>query len=296
MINFLQLPPEYSGYDSSRFVVIPLPYDSGKSWHGGAAQGPLAVIEASTQMESFDEEVSVQGFHQGIHTLPLNELPVEPERMLARTAELVAPVFKDGKIPICIGGDHSVSIGPIEEAARRYGPLDILHLDAHTDLRDSYQESRLSHACAIRRVWGCGNIIQVGIRSTSMEEAQFLEKQGCSPIYASTFIHRTEEAISTILERFTGRPLYITLDVDCLDPSEMPATGTPEPGGLSWHHVTAILRAAIERSPLIGMDIVELAPVPGIHFPQYTAARLIYKVINYHAVSSMHHAVKDSHK
>jgi agmatinase len=283
-MQFLELQEDLSSLNRARFVVLPLPYDGATSWMAGARLGPRAIIEAYAQMELWDEETGMEGFRQGIHTLPIGEMPLEPQRVLETVRDAARQVFDRGKILIGIGGDHSVSIGTILEAFERYGPLDILQLDAHTDLRQSYQESTLSHACAMRRVWHCGNIIQAGIRSMSRKEHEFLRQQGAAaPIFASMFHSDEDEAIRLVLKRLSGRPLYITIDVDCLDPSEMPATGTPEPGGLSWHTLIRLLRKVVERGTVVGFDLVELSPIPGLHFPQFTAARLIYKIINYMA-------------
>ncbi len=283
-MQFLELQEDFSSLDGARFVVLPLPYDGATSWMAGARLGPRAIIEASAQMELWDEETGMEGFRQGIHTLPIVEMPLEPQKVQETIRVSARRIFDMGKVLIGIGGDHSVSIGTILEAFERYGPLDILQLDAHTDLRQSYQGSTLSHACTMRRIWHCGNIVQAGIRSMSRKEHEFLRQQGAaSPIFASLFHRDEDEAISRVLGRLSGRPLYITIDVDCLDPSEMPATGTPEPGGLSWHTLTRLLRKVIERGTVVGFDLVELSPIPGLHFPQFTAARLIYKIINYMA-------------
>lgn len=283
-MRFLDLPDQFSHIQGSRFVVVPLPYDGGTSWMPGARHAPAAIIEASGQMELFDEETGCEGFRMGIHTLPLKEMPLEPEAALSRARAMIRPLLAEAKMPLAIGGDHSVAVGPILEAFQRFGPLDILQLDAHTDLRESYQGSRYSHACAMRRIWHCGNVIQAGIRSMSREEKEFLEGQGAPmPIFASRFHQDEDSAMKEVLARLTGRPLYITIDVDCLDPAEMPATGTPEPGGLSWGQVTRLLKAVIQKVRPVAADLVELSPLPGLHFPQYTAARLIYKIINYMA-------------
>ena len=274
-----------SSRQESRFVLLPAPFDSTASYGTGARFGPVRIIEASSQLELFDEELLTEPWKGGIFTEEPLDLPVLPEKAAGVIQQAVANVLEQGKVPILLGGDHSVSIGAIRAVSEHLGPVDILQLDAHADLRDQYQGSRFSHACVMRRAWECGNIIQVGLRSLSGGEWEFLKDQGRRPVFARQIRENFREALVRVLDSLTGRPLYITIDVDCLDPSVMPATGTPEPGGLSWYELTGILRAVVERSGLAGFDLVELAPVAGLHHAEFTAARLVYRLIGY-AVSS----------
>ncbi len=270
-----------SSRQKCRFIIIPAPFDSTASYGTGARLGPSRILEASGQLELFDEELLAEPWKAGIFTEEALELPVIPEKAEPVIHHAVAEVLSQNKVPVLLGGDHSVSIGAVRAAAEHFGPLDILHLDAHADLRDEYQGSSYSHACVMRRALEHGNLIQAGIRSLSRKEWQFMESHQLRPIFASRIRQDYQRALDDILSLLTGRPLYITIDVDCLDPSIMPATGTPEPGGLFWYEMTGILRAVMGRSELAGFDVVELAPVPGLHHGEFTAARLVYRMIGY---------------
>ncbi len=274
-------PSHSSPRHESRFIVVPAPFDATASYGAGARLGPSRIIEASCQLELFDEELLQEPWKAGIFTDMALDMPVIPEKAVEMVHDAVEAVLSSGKVPVLLGGDHSVSIGAIRAVSEHLGPLDILQLDAHTDLRDKYQGSPYSHACVMQRVWDLGNPIQVGIRSLSRREWEFLNSKGKRPVFARDIKEDFPRALERILDALTGRPLYITIDVDCLDPSVMPATGTPEPGGLSWRELTGILKEVIGRSGLAGLDVVELAPVPGLHHCEFTAARLIYRVIGY---------------
>ncbi len=265
--------------EESRFLMIPAPFDATASYGTGARFGPERIIEASKQLELFDEELLIEPWKAGICTASRVDLPVVAEKAVDMIASAAGSAFHSGKIPVLLGGDHSVTIGAIKAAHECFGPLDILQFDAHADLREEYQGTRYSHACVMRRVWGLGNVIQVGIRSFSKKEWEFIKAQDKIPLLAKDVIADIDKATDATLSRLSGRPLYITIDVDCLDPSMMPATGTPEPGGLLWHHLLTVLSAVVERSQVIGFDVVELAPVPGLHYPEYTIARLVYRLV-----------------
>ncbi len=265
----------------SRFLIIPAPFDVTASYGTGARFGPARIIEASQQLELFDEELLCEPWKAAIHTQEPLDLPVVVEKAQEVISSAVRMCLEEEKLPILLGGDHSVSIGAIRAAHNHYGQIDILQLDAHADLRDEYQGTCYSHACVMRRIWGLGNVIQAGIRSLSSREWEFLKDQGRTPVFAKDILAETDNALEKICRCLSGRPLYITVDVDCMDPSVMPATGTPEPGGLQWQHILRLLGSVIHQADVIGLDVVELAPVPGLHYPEYTVARLIYKIIGY---------------
>ncbi len=232
-------------------------------------------------MELYDEELKREVYRCGIHTTePLSPL-VDPEAMVQKVEKAASEIVSEQRLPVIIGGDHSVSIGAIRAVANQYGPLDIVQFDAHTDLRDSYQGTRFSHACVMRRVWELGQILQVGIRSTSGEEAKFLGQRGKEPIWAKDILIDLDSCIKKLVGFLSGRPIYITIDLDCLDPGIMPSVGTPEPGGLQWHHLMALLSAITKTGQVKGFDVVELSPIPGLHAPDFLAARLIYRLIGY---------------
>ncbi len=262
--------------------MVPVPFDLTTCYRAGARDGPMHILAASPHMELYEEEAGREVYRCGIHTMDPIEPCISPESMACEVEKAVSGIFKQGKLPVVLGGDHSVSIGAIRAAAGARGPLDIIQFDAHTDLRDEYQGSPYSHACVMRRVWEFGKVIQAGIRSTSEEEMNFLKNSGETPLWAREILEKDlSEAAELIMGRLTGRPIYITIDLDCLDPGIMPSVGTPEPGGLLWHHLTGLLKAICDTNRVIGFDVVELSPIPGMHAPDYLSARLIYKLIGY---------------
>ena len=272
-----------SSFKKANFVVLPIPYDITASWGQGARLGPQRIFEASKELELFDEELLIEPYKVGVHTLPTLELSILPEAAQKTIKDSVRYIFENQKCPVSIGGDHSVSIGVIEVAKAFYEDLTVIQFDAHTDLRKTYQGTSLSHACVIRRIWDTvdGQVIQVGIRSLSKNEWAFLEKEGKEPVWARDIKTDLKGAIALIKSGIKTKHIYITLDVDCLDPSIMPATGTPEPGGLLWHELLEILKALCQQYRVVGFDVVELSPIPGIVHPDFLAARLIYKMIGY---------------
>ena len=262
-------------------VVIPVPFDATTCYKSGARDGPAAILAASPHMELYDEDADCQGWRWGIHTDGPVEPRLPPEAMTAAVEERVEGWLSRGRFPVLLGGDHSISIGAMRACARRFPGLVVVQLDAHTDLRDSYQGSPLSHACVMRRALEAGaSICQVGIRSTSPEELAFMEERGLRPIWAREVWEDLEAAAARLLGAVAGRPIYLTIDLDCLDPSIMPAVGTPEPGGLQWYPLIHLLETVVEGGDVVALDLVELAPIPGLHAADYLAARLLYKLIS----------------
>ncbi|MGQ9499948.1 MAG: agmatinase [Dissulfurimicrobium sp.] len=285
MYQFLDIPSCPQDRNQAKTILIPVPFDLSTCYKAGARDGPASILAASQQMELYDEETGTETYKEGIFTARPIKPVLPPETMIQNIKEVVIPIIRSGQIPCVIGGDHSVSIGAIEAAYAVLGRLNIVHFDAHTDLRDSYLGSRYSHACVIRRVWELGDIIQIGIRSTSKEEMEFLNRQKqwpeCEPIWASRVIEDRNAAIAEALARLKKQPTYVTIDLDCLDPSIMPAVGTPEPGGISWTDITKFLKALTAATKIAAFDVVELAPIAGYHAADFLAARLIYKVLSY---------------
>lgn len=280
-MQFLGLNSPYSDRNTARAVIVPVPYDGTTCYKPGARDAPFHIIAASPHMEFYDEETDSEPYLQGIHTLEPLEPTHLPEKMASMVRESVQDIISEFKLPVTIGGEHSVSIGAIQAASEVFGRINIVHFDAHTDLRDSYLGTRFSHACVLRRVWNIGNVIQVGIRSVSREEKEFLSTQGREPVWAKDIIEDRASSIRAVLSLLEPLPTYVTIDLDCLDPSIMPAVGTPEPGGLSWTDITRFLRELAGATRIIGFDVVELSPIPGYHAADFTAARLIYKFIAY---------------
>ena len=279
-MNFGGINPEYSTFDASAFVVAPVPYDLTTTYQSGSRKGPQAILDASCNMELYDEELDQETFRSGIHTLPALEIEAGgPAGMTVAVEKIIAGIFAAGKIPVMLGGEHSISVGAVRAASDKYPSLSVLHLDAHADMRDTYQGTPFSHACAGRRISEICSMVQVGIRSMSQEEALFL-KEGIVRTYSADDIltdPRWKENVCSHL----SRDVYITLDLDVMDPSIMPATGTPEPGGMQWRDLLALIRYVAGHRSVRGFDVVELLPIPGIVAPDFLAAKLVYRMMGY---------------
>lgn len=283
--SFASLDGDDADFDSAAAVILPVPYDGTVSYRSGARDGPQAIIEASRYLELYEPDLGLEPAQWGIATLPALEPDVSgPEANIARVEEVVGGLADAGKLPVMLGGEHSPTIGAVRALAQRHSGLSVLQLDAHADMRDSYQGSRYSHACVMRRVRetvGDSNVVQAGIRSISSEEMQHIQDAGVNGVHLYTPGHYNNAAAIEELLAGLGETVYVTVDLDGLDPSIMPAVGTPEPGGLSWQETLSILRAVARRSRIIGFDIMELAPNEGPTHAAFTAARLTYKLIGY---------------
>ena len=258
-------------------TVIPVPYDSTASWGSGARFGPEAIIHASNYVETYDEELGVTVQNARVHiTEPVEPHLGSPKDMAGRIEQITESVVSP--FTVLLGGDHSITIGAARAMARRHQGLSFLHIDAHADMRDSYEGSRFSHACTARRLSELGHVVQVGIRSLSEEEAPLVGElttvlwaRDITKVHDTTWISRVLDAL--------GPTVYVTFDVDALDPPVMPATGTPEPGGLSYRHVLDLITAVMQHKTVVGADIVELSPIPGLNHPQFTVARILLRML-----------------
>lgn len=282
--GLLQFGPEEAGfspYNKSPVVVLPIPYEGTVSYGGGASKGPRAILNASLQLEAYDEELQREIASIGIHTLPEVTPAKTPSDMMRTIYEAALKPLRDDKFVVGLGGEHSLTKGILDALLEVRGrDFGVLQLDAHADLRDSYDGTRDSHACIMRRVDDLGLAYsQVGIRSLSKREADFVKKKGRKIYFAHEIQGESawmDEAVDELPEN-----VYITIDVDCLDPSIMPSTGTPEPGGLDWYAVTSFLRKVCEKKKVIGFDVVELAPTPGLQAPDFMTAKLVYRLLGY---------------
>ena len=263
--------------NQSKVVLIPVPYDGTSTWIKGADQGPDAIIQASDTLEMYDIEMDRELHECGIYTDEAVRENSSPEAMVEAVQSRVATHFDAGRFPIVIGGEHSVSIGAIYAAAKKYEGLTVLQFDAHADLRDEYHGSRCNHACVMARAREVANIVQVGIRSVELDEKKHIEPEKC--FYAHE-IHSKRNLAEEIIPQL-GEKVYITIDLDAFDPSIMPSTGTPEPGGLLWYPVLELLKEISEQRDIVGFDVVELCPNGANPGPDYMAAKLIYKLIGY---------------
>lgn len=277
--NFLALDEKLSGYDTARAVVLPIPYEATVSYGAGTRNGPAAIIMASRQVETYDHEFKGEPCQAGIATLgELEQAAFGPAEMMAKIEQAARGILDDNKFLLSLGGEHSISPPLVAAHKSKYDDISVLHFDAHTDLRDEYQGSKNSHACAMARIWEICNFVSVGVRSFSGSENE--EKAlGEGRIITSKEFHKNSGNISKILSLLSGN-VYITFDLDAFDPSVMPAVGTPEPGGLLWDETLEIIGEVGKAKKIIGADIVELAPIGGLIYPDFAAARLAYKLIN----------------
>ena len=277
--NFLGLPEEFSSYKNSHVVVLPVPFDLTSTWGKGADKGPRALIDASRTVEFYDIELECEPFRCGIHTA--KEICSDsPEKMVTDVYTQVKKYLKDGKFVALLGGEHSVAVGSIKAHAEEFGPITVLQLDAHTDMRSEYEGSPLNHACAMARAKefkGVDRVVGMGIRA--IDQSEFSNIDFDNVFFAERLIGSGEWK-EEILNRL-GERVYITLDLDVFDPSIMSSTGTPEPGGLGWYEVLDFLRLVFERRQVVGVDVVELCPNSSNRAPDFLAAKLLYKMIGY---------------
>ncbi len=266
-------------YEEAKIVILPVAYDSTTSYMPGARFGPREIIDASRFLEFYDIEEDLEPYLLGIYTLHEMEANKEgPKAVIKELKEAVGKIIEDKKFPVIIGGDHSISLGPVLSFYERDLPFTVVQFDAHTDLRDEYEGTRYGHASVARRISEYANIIQVGIRSTSREELKFLSiSNNISILKAKEF---NLEALSSLIDK-AKEHIYITLDVDVFDPSIIPSVGTPEPGGLNFQEVSDALKLITEKKKVIGFDVVELAPIPYLVHPNFTIAKLIYRLIGF---------------
>jgi len=279
-MNFGGVDAENTRREDAKFVVIPVPYDLTSTYQAGSRRAPAAILDASCNMELYDEELCVETYLAGIHTTaPLEVDARGPEAMVGIVREEVARVLSSDKIPVVLGGEHSVTIGAVQAMKGKYPSISVLQLDAHADMRDSYQNTPFSHASVGRRVFEMCPLVQAGVRSMSLQEASFIEEKKVRT-YSPDFIVNDLDPVKKICANLS-EDVYVTVDLDVLDPSIMPATGTPEPGGILWNDLIHLIRGVSENRTIRGFDIVELCPIPGIVAPDFTAAKLVYRIMGY---------------
>lgn len=268
--------------ENARVTVVPVPYEANPSYGEGAADGPFHILDASGQMEMTDEETGRFWPEIGVHTLEPLDVPGEPDRMVDFLEEAAAVIFSRGTRPLFLGGDHAISYPLVKAAARAHPGLGVLQIDAHTDLRHTWNGSIHNHACVLRRIVGDLLLpsVAVGIRSFCAEEAAFMAETGYRPFFAHRIAGSDGSWMEEAVERLPEK-VYLTVDLDGLDPSEMPGTGTPEPGGLSYRELAALIRLLGRRRKVVAADVVELCAFPGNHVSEYTAARVAQKIIHF---------------
>lgn len=283
-LSFLGLPEELNLPAKARVGLLPVPYDLTTSYQPGARRGPLAILEASTHLETWDEELQRETCDDVVvQTLPA-VVPdtAGPAATMARIERAALDVVERGLFLVGVGGEHSITAPLVRAVQRKHPGLGVLQLDAHGDLRDTFEGSPHNHACVMRRLLDDGvSIAQIGIRSLSSGEAALIAERGICCVQAA---EACLEPVGTWIERVVDAlpdEVYVTVDLDAFDPAVMPATGTPEPGGLDWWRVTAVLREVARRRSIVGFDVVELAPIPGNVAPDFLAAKLIYRLLGY---------------
>ncbi len=282
---FLGVAADDAPLARARVVIIPAPFDQTTSYLPGTRFGPRAILEASRQVEFYDEELDREPHEIGVATLAEIEVqPADIEAGLRQLERVVAEVAAQGKIPFTLGGEHSLTLAPVGALLGRYPGLSVLQLDAHLDLRDSYQGTKLSHASVMRRIRDLGvPTVAVGIRSVSREEADYVHAEKV-PVHLAREIRARGLDVDAVLADL-GNPVYVSVDLDAFDPAYVPGVGTPEPGGLTWDEGLRLLRAVCERRQVVGCDIVELCPIPGQPVSDFFAAKLANKMIGYLGLS-----------
>jgi agmatinase len=268
--------------ETARIVVLPLCYEQAPSYGGGSGDGPYHITIASEQLEQFDEETLIEWGKLPIHTLPPMHFSEEPEACVMRMKSAARAVIEDKKFLLSLGGDHAISIGPILAASEIWPEIGVLQVDAHLDLRDEWNGSRYNHACVMRRVLeaGVSPIVSVAARAVSKEEYDVVASYGLKPFYAHRIDPLNFSWIDDILRVLPER-VYLTVDLDGLDPSEMPGTGTPEPGGLSYRQLVRLIRALGKEKQVVAADVNELAKIEGSQVSETMAARVAEKIIVY---------------
>lgn len=284
--NFLGLPAPQSDFEHAAVLVLPIPFEATVSYGTGTADGPAAIITASQQVELYDREFDREpALDYGIHTLPALDLATEPELAIEQITAAVSEAVRTGKLVVGLGGEHTISVGFGRGLlAAIDGPITVVQIDAHSDLRDEYEDSPYSHACIARRLLDderIEQVLQLGIRSVCREEVDFARANPDRVrIWFAEEVHDGNWR-DELIARVRGKQVYLTIDVDGLDPAIVPATGTPEPDGLTWTETLSILRTVSETTRIIGLDCVELAPAPNQHAADFAVAKLLYKTITY---------------
>jgi len=272
--------PTRCSFDDARVVILPVPVDRTTTYVGGTRNGPHEILQASSHMELWDEEMRADVHGVGIFTLPEMELPFgEMEPLIDEIERVAYEIIGRDKFLVTLGGEHSITPPLVSASARKYPGLSVLQIDAHADMRDAYMGTVHNHACAMRRSLEYAGLTQVGIRSLSTEEAEALPRLRTTVFY-DVDMRRDPRWIDAVVASLQP-DVYVSIDVDGLDPAIMPATGTPEPGGLSWNEITSLLRAVAEQRRIVAADVVELSPIPGIVAPNFLCAKLVYKLLTY---------------
>ena len=283
--NFLALDESQCSLENAEVVLVPVPYDGTTSFRSGARDGPASIIEASYALEDYDFELDLDVSQIGIHTTPMLEPHMGgPEAMKERVRQAVSAYLDMGKMVGLLGGEHSLTVGSAQAYHEVYPNLSVLYLDAHADLRDEYMGTRWGHASGARRIHQVCPLVLAGVRSLSQEESVYIKSQKI-PFFPWPPPVAEDDYLAAMIDEL-GPNVYISVDLDVLDPSLMPSVGTPEPGGMDWHQITKILGGVARRRRVVGFDVCELSPAAGPVACAYTAAKLVYKLVAHVAAAS----------
>jgi agmatinase len=285
--QFLGLEPEFTAIENAKVVILPFPYEGGISYGAGTAKAPDAILEASYHLELYDEVLEAEPFRMGIATVAPPSIPRDPEEMIRTGYESTRLLLEKGKFVVLIGGDHSISSGYVNAIHERYGQVSVLQLDAHADLRETYDDSPWSHACVMSRIREMtSDTLQIGIRSLSLEEAERIKKENIALYTMHEYRNGTYD-LQLALQQLPD-PVFLTLDVDVFDWSVVRSTGTPEPGGLLWDEALTLLQQIFTKKQVIGFDVVELSYQEHDRNSPFAVAKLIYKMLGFHYQKNPH--------
>jgi agmatinase len=270
------IPEEFCRHERASIAILPIPYDGTSTWMKGSNRGPQALLNASANMELYDIETDSEVFRQGIVTLDPVLCPDDPEEMVTAVYKRAGSILEKGKFIVGLGGEHTISVGLIRAVAEKFPDLSVLQLDAHSDTRDKYEGSRYNHACVMSRIAEICPYVQAGIRSMDFSE---LERLNRDRIFFAHEMLKNSKVIPNMLKALTQN-VYITIDLDVFDPSIMPSTGTPEPGGLDWYTLLQLIESVVRGKNVVGMDVTELLPNPANRTPDFMAAKLVYRALS----------------
>ncbi len=278
-LDSLSISWEFVEYEKAGVVFLLAPYEATVSWGEGTSKGPRAVMEAFLNLELFDHELDCSPYEVGISLLGLELEGMKPLEAVRLVRDKAAEVLGDGKFPVLVGGEHSLSYGMVGAFSGRYSDLSILQFDAHADLRSEFRGERYSHACVMSHIRELADAVQVGVRSLSRGEDELIKRENYNIFWARDIVDNKKwfrEAIDAL-----GENVYLTIDLDVFDPSIMPSVGTPEPGGLDWYLVLDFLKLLCEERNVVGFDVVEFSPIKDFRSPDFLVAKLIYKLVGY---------------
>lgn len=264
-------------YAGAGIIIVPVPYDETSTWLRGSDRGPDAILEASPNLEFYDIETGTEVCKRGIFTIPPLTEKRSPEAFVEAVYNTALNLLKEKKFPVFIGGNHTLSIGSARAFSEYFPDLSVLQLDAHADMRQEYKGSRFNHACTMARISEFASIVQVGIRSVSADELPYVSRE---KIYPAHRLHSDKKLYSDALNKLTDN-VYLTIDIDVFDPSLIPATGTPEPGGPDYYEILHFIRDVAVKKNIVGFDVVELCPMERNKAPDFVAAKIIYQVLSY---------------